>query len=154
MPTNLVQFQNELQIAAKNLPQKSLVALQKKIVLESLRRIVEKTPVDFGHLRLNWQVTIGVPAGAEIPGDGRAPTIGNALTALAGLRPFQVVFVSNPVRYAEILETGGFVPKNPGPSSDPRKGRFGRVLVQGGYSVQAPQGMVAVTVAELLGIFP
>lgn len=158
--TNLAQFVAQLEKESKGLPERQLVAIQKKIVLEALRRIVLKTPVDKGFLRAGWQVTIGIPAtrsakppkaaDARIP---RPPLLANAISTLGRLQPFQTVFISNPVPYAFVLENGGFVPPDPGPSKDPRKGRTGRVLVAGGYSTQAPQGMVAVTVAELLAIF-
>lgn len=153
MGSNFKEFGDQVLRISKQLTQDELVLFQRKIVLEALQRIVLKTPVDTGHARLNWQVTIGVPAGTEIQGQGGAPNIGTALAALATLKPFQVVYVSNPVPYIQVLEEGGFVPSDPGPSSDPRPGRLGRILVRGGYSVQAPQGMVSVTVAELLAIF-
>lgn len=159
--TNLAEFTAKLNAAGKELPQRSLLALQKKIVLEALRRVVQRTPVDLGFLRAGWQVTIGIPATAtrgQAPKSGDAripqpPLVGNAISTLARLQPFQTVFISNPVPYASVIESGGFVPKDPGPSKDKRADRRGRVLVKGGYSVQAPQGMVAVTVAELLTIF-
>lgn len=152
MPTNFKQFEQQVLRIRKQLTDEELVLFQRKIVLEALQRIVLKTPVDTGHARLNWQVTIGVPAGVEIPGSG-PNNIGQALSSLAALRPFQVVYISNPVPYIQVLEEGGFVPRDPGPSRDPRPGRLGRILVRGGYSVQAPRGMVSVTVAELLAIF-
>lgn len=152
MGSNLKQFQAELVIATRRLTEDELVLFHKKIVLEALARIVQKTPVDTGHARLNWQVTIGVPTGTELPGTG-SPNISETLAALAGLGPFQVVFIANPVPYIDVLESGGFRPKDPGPSKDPRPGRLGRILVRGGYSTQAPRGMVAVTIQELLAIF-
>jgi hypothetical protein len=149
--TNLQQFQGEVLRLSKDLTQAQLVTFHKKVVLEALRRVVQKTPVDTGHVRANWQVTIGVPASVEMP--AASPDIGSALAALAALGPFQVVYVSNPVRYAEVLDQGLFNPADPGPSKDKRPDRFGRVLVRGGYSTQAPNGMVEVTIQELLGIF-
>lgn len=157
---NLEEFTRRLREESRELTQDQLVLLQRRIVLDAWARVIQKTPVDLGYLRAGWQVTIGAPGnrlpGPE-PGPGSAappaPTLANAIAALAQLRPFQTVFISNPVPYASIIETGGFVPANPGPSKDRRPGREGRVLVQNGFSTQAPQGMVAVTVAELLAIF-
>jgi hypothetical protein len=105
-------------------------------------------------------VTIGAPSEIEQgerpkPGSGSPlppPDFTAALAALAALGPFQVSYVSNPVPYVQILDAGLFEPPDPGPSNDPRPTRAGRILVQGGYSTQAPQGMVAVTLLELAQI--
>jgi len=126
-----------------------LVKLQKRIVLEAFRRIVKRTPVDTGRTRGNWQITIGVVPTAEAAGTKLATAIG----ALTGLGPYQVVYITNNVPHIEVLEYGLFEPRDPGPSKDPRKGRKGRELVRAGFSVQAPQGMVRVTVVELEVMF-
>lgn len=157
MPSNLREFTAQVNRNTRDLTDGELVLFHKKVVLDAWSRIVEKTPVDHGHARLNWQVTIGIPASAVIgePGIAAAPpNLAAALSALAALGPFQVVYISNPVPYIHVLEEGLFDPPNPGPSSDPRPGRLGRILVRSGFSTQAPQGMVAVTVQELLAIFP
>lgn len=129
-------------------------AFKQKLALELLRRVVLKTPVDTGRARGGWQVAVGkIPTG----GDDQPDSTGHQ-TILAGamkLRSaplasaFLTAYVANNVSYIRVLEEGGFVPADPGPSKDPRKGRKGRVLVKGGYSVQAPQGMLAVSLQEL-----
>ena len=58
---SLAQFNKSIDDFARKIPGK-VSALQKKIVLEALKRIVERTPVDTGRARGNWQVTIGTPA--------------------------------------------------------------------------------------------
>ena len=57
-----------------------------------------------------------------------ARTLAAAILALQGLRPFQNIFFSNPVPYAQVLEEGS--------------------------SSQAPAGMVAITLQELRTEFP
>lgn len=128
MKDNLAQFNREVTQFAKSIPGKVTV-MQKKIVLEALRRLVKKTPVDTGRARGNWQVTIGSPVDGQL--DKKDPegdsTIAIGLAALAGLPPFQVVWISNNVDYIEFLEEGS--------------------------SGQAPEGMLAITIEELRNMF-
>lgn len=155
MTSNLPQFLREFRTVAQGLPERELIKFQKLVTLQALQRVVARTPVDTGHARSNWQVTIGAPSTNEVPGDRQPDAqLTEAISRLAALGPYTVTFVANPVPYVEVLDRGRFVPPNPGPSSDPRPGRTGRILVQGGYSVQAPQGIVAVTVQELRAQFP
>lgn len=124
MQSNLAQFNKELDDFAKKLPEK-VTLIQKKVVLEALRRLVMRTPVDTGRARGNWQVTIAEPSEGQVEvfdSEGSA-TISKGLAALAGLPNFQVVWISNNVDYIEFLEHGS--------------------------STQAPEGMLAITIEEL-----
>ena len=146
MTANLREFNREIDDFARKLPEKVTV-MQKKIVLEALRRLIQKTPVDTGRARLNWQVTIDHPAEGQL--DLRkfdkakkaaavvdAPplsmvgqeVITEAVGVLRSLPPFEMVWISNNVDYIEFLEHGS--------------------------SQQAPEGMLAVTIEELRMIFP
>lgn len=133
--------------------------VQKFFAFEALRRIVKRTPVDTGRARGGWQVTLNNPAsaatGTQDPSGGQAIAEGNAVISVS--QPFQVIWISNNVDYIRILEEGGFVPPSPGPSKTGgsaskagRAARKGKLLVQGGFSTQAPEGMVAITLRELL----
>lgn len=105
------------------------VALQKKLALEALRRVVLKSPVDTGRFRGNWQVAIGVrPNGVvETVDPSGGATIANGTRPISALDQLDVVYLVNNLPYAQRLEDG--------------------------YSGQAPQGMVAVTVAEINAFF-
>lgn len=101
------------------------VAFQKKIVLEALRRLAFRTPVDTGRARGNWQVTIGSPAQQALAtwdktGD---EVVTRGVAAISLLPPGQVVWITNNVEYIEFLEEGS--------------------------SKQAPNGMLRITVEEL-----
>lgn len=113
------------------------------VALSGFRQGVLSTPVDTGRLRGGWAVGIAGPGNEsqtrKDPSGGN--TISEGTGVILGARPYSSIWMTNAVRYAPIVDQGGFVPKNPGASSDPRPGREGRVLVSGGYSVQAPQGM-------------
>src|SRR5690606_23664498 len=114
-----------------------------------------RTPVDSGRARGNWQVTIGTPASGVVPVSDKqgGQTIAKGTETINAIPPFDVVWITNNMPYIEVLEYGLFNPPDPGPSKDPRPDRKGRVLVKDGYSQQAPQGMVGVTLAELRTMF-
>jgi hypothetical protein len=138
MLDSLAQFNKEIDNFAKNIAPSEVVKLQKKIVLEALKKIVQKTPVDTGRARGNWQTSIGSPIESAIErlepkGNepqieaGTAETIVAGLSAITSLPPYSIVWISNNMNYIEFLE--------------------------GGSSKQAPAGMVMLTVEELRVMF-
>lgn len=161
MPANDKEFNRQFTRIAQSLPEKTLVKFHKRLGLFALRSLVKKTPVDTGRARSNWQVTYVVPAqGVLETTDKRiGPTISKGSQVISQLRPFTVMFITNNVAYIEVLDKGLFDPPNPGESKKKGKGgrkirgRTGKVLVKDGFSVQAPNGMSALTVAELLAEF-
>ena len=124
--------------------------LHRRLTLEALTRIVRRTPVDTGRARGNWQTSVGAPATGVIDevdpqtaaGSTRSQKLGDfnpakstavtrdvgavvarGIDALDPLKPFGVTFIANNLVYIEPLENG--------------------------HSKQAPEGMVAVTLAEI-----
>lgn len=148
---NYKDFRVSLYEVSKQLTQEQLVQVHKKIVFDALRLLVVGTPVDLGNARANWQVTIGGPASGVLTGEDRegGRTIAKGFGKVSNLVPFQVVYITNNVEYIEVLDQGLFVPTDPGPSSDSRPGREGRVLVSSGYSTQAPAGIIDPALATL-----
>ena len=130
---DLTSFNATVQDFVNNIPVRVNLA-QKKIVLDLLAGVVRRTPVDTGRARGNWQLSIGKPEEQE---------------KVQKIPHFSVVWLSNNLPYIEVLEFGKFTPKNPGPSKDHRKKRKGKTWVKGGYSVQAPKGMLRVTLAQV-----
>lgn len=102
----------------------------RKIVLDVFVRVIVRTPVDTGRARGNWQTSLGFPVTAQISrrvhgkGDSAAP----AGEASAVVGKFLMgdkdgdVYLSNNVPYIMFLEYGS--------------------------SIQAPVGMVRITLAE------
>lgn len=93
------------------------------IGLQMFGQIMERTPVDTGRLRGNWQTTISNPASGEL--DVTSSNIAQAqLTATVnGVTIRDTIYFTNNLPYALAIEHG--------------------------HSLrQAPQGMVKVTVAE------
>jgi hypothetical protein len=100
----------------------------KKIAFESFRRIVMRTPVDTGRARSNWFVSVGNPSSQTTDSATRA-VVGELATGVNGWKPADgaSIFFTNNLPYIEVLERG-------------RVGNRG--------SMQAPNGMVAITMAE------
>lgn len=100
----------------KDKAEKAATNIFRGTALSLFGRIVTRTPVDTGRLRLNWQSSINRPATNIVEGQTNSDaTIG---TAKIG----DSIFIVNNLPYAQRIENG--------------------------WSMQAPSGMVAVTVAE------
>lgn len=148
---SLREFNREFDAATKDLPARESLAIQRRMALDGIGRLVDHTPVDEGDAKGGWQTTVGEPAEQSIDrfDPSGSAVLAEARSVIDSLPPFSVLWFANNEPHILVLEHGLFDPPDPGPSKDKRVGRFGRVLVQGGYSVQAPQGMVALTVEEL-----
>lgn len=103
----------------------------KQVCLEIATRIVQRSPVDTGQFRGNWQLGDGGPDNrTDSPFDKQAlgsppssETFTRWLDQLEGTRAGSIVYITNSLPYARRLEYEG-------------------------YSKQAPAGMVRVTVVE------
>lgn len=155
MTSNVGAFNREVRRRNRELTQDELVRRHRQLAQLAVRRIVLRTPVDTGRTRGNWQATTDAPAGGVLDRIDKsgAVTINAASSSIVAIQPFSVWWFANNVPHILVLENGGFVPADPGPSKDPRPDRRGRVLVRGGFSVQASQGMVGVTFLELSSAF-
>lgn len=144
---SLKRFKDSLKKFTTSAVPGDIERLQRFICLTALKKLVEMTPADIGTARGNWQVTIGAPTfdaiGLEDPSGTEA--IGKGSAVIEALGPFQLCVIQNNTEYIEVLENGGFIPPDPGPSKDRRPDRKGKILVVGGYSTQAPNGMLKVT---------
>tara|TARA_R110000744_G_scaffold314564_1_gene421585 strand:+ start:667 stop:1104 length:438 start_codon:yes stop_codon:yes gene_type:complete len=114
---------------------RKLTQLGRKVALELFKRVIYKTPVDTGRARANWQVTIGAQASGTIAIDDTngGATMSKATAASAGFRAGDTIYLTNNLPYIRKLEEGGY-PDGP--------------KTVGGFSRQAPAGMVALTVQE------
>ena len=101
----------------------------KKTALDVFSSLVQKSPVDTGRFRGNWQVGIGsinnnVNSSADVLKQHSPPNAENINKAQAALSKYtnQIIYISNSLPYAQRLEDG--------------------------YSKQAPVGMVRLTLIE------
>jgi len=97
--------------------------LKRGLLLEATGRIVDRTPVDTGRARGNWQASSGQPVEGVLDRLDPGGTV--AVQAAAQVRAVdgEDLYLVNNLPYIKRLEDG--------------------------WSQQAPQGMVALTVAEL-----
>ena len=123
--SNVREFNLGLTAEAKKLVPREFARLQREVGLAALTGVVLKTPVDTGFARGRWTLSLGEPS-EELAGDvdpGGGTTIGNGVNTLATLRPFQAIWIVNNAPYIERLENG--------------------------YSEQAPEGMLGLTLVEV-----
>ena len=97
--------------------------------------IVEKTPVDTGRARGNWTITLDQPT--TTTSDRTTPQF-TSVKQTPKPEGDEEIFISNNLPYIAKLEYGGF--------PNPPKKDGGKTV--GGYSRQAPEGMVGVTMAN------
>lgn len=121
----LAEFNREIERIGKTLPAESIVAYHKKICLEFLARVIDKTPVDTGRARGNWQVTVNAKSSASLDVTDKTgdATFAHGVGNLSALPPYAIVWVANHVHYISFLEEG--------------------------TSQQAPDGMVKLTLNEM-----
>jgi len=121
----------------------------KKSTLEMGSRIIKRTPVDTGRTRSNWQFAVGSPILGTVKSTDRSGSraIGGLASGINTWVPTTTGYFTNNVPWINVLENGGY----PNP---PKRGSFDKrtksfvVKSQGGFSKQAPNGMVKITVNE------
>jgi len=137
------EYAKQLRKEARELPRRIFDPWFREIAFKILELATAATPVDTGRARNGWHVTIGSRSGADQQGGKSIEgVLQKGKRAIDKATLGDVIWIQNNVPYIRVLEFGLFVPPDPGPSKDRRKGRFGRILVRGGYSVQAPTGML------------
>ena len=99
----------------------------RKIALDTLNKVQKKTPVDTGALRRSWTVSLNA-----VPSNYNGSQI-----AIAQARLSDTIVIATDKPYAPMLEYGLY----PSPSKTGKTRR--------GYSVQAPQGMIRISVDEI-----
>lgn len=98
------------------------------IAMQAATMIVHRTPVKTGLFKANWRISIGRLNGQrrrwyDKNGSATIALMQNQIEKYYRMEGFPRINISNPQPYAQKLE--------------------------GGYSMQAPNGMVAITLAEL-----
>ena len=139
----------------------------KAVVIEMGARIIKRSPVghpDFlppafkhrsGAFRANWRYGSNLERAQYDPSAGSGEPFGvapagemAALTAAVGRWQMGTSFsIINPSPYGPMLEFGGY-PNPPQKGSYNYRTKTWEVLSIGGYSRQAPKGMVRVTIGE------
>lgn len=119
----------------------NVATVAKKIIIDMTSRIILMSPVDTGRFRANWQMAAGAMnfmTDASVDKTGQA-TIERIRGIVEAADIGVIFYFTNSLPYARPLEYG-LLGKPPGSANGPKSA--------GGYSSQAPAGMVRVTVAE------
>lgn len=128
----------------------------RKLAFEAFRRVVLKTPVDTGRARANWSVAVGAPNTTSsllaFDKDGTT-TLQKIMDGVNAWSADGSIFLTNNLSYIATLEYGLY-PNPPKYGSYVKglgKGKTVRhqFLSVGGYSFQAANGMVRVTLEEM-----
>lgn len=107
--------------------------------------LVERTPIDTTALRANWQFTVGAPGmEADYALQDLSPSGTDTSNALAAqireIPAGNVTYVINNLSYMEKIEYGLYTNASGG------KRTSGKTV--GGYSTQAPAGVIKITAME------
>ena len=118
--------------AAKAKKNPEIVIRQVSIKLFSA--IILGSPVDTGRFRMNWQAAGRSPETGTVTGVDKTGTtsINKMASVIVGLKDWYEFTLANNLPYANVIEYGGY------PGDGPN--------TTGGYSKQAPQGVVRVNV--------
>lgn len=110
--------------------------VMRQVSMKLFSDIIKSSPVDTGRFRMNWQASGPVPAeGTTVATDkGGGKAITEASNFVLKTPNWYEFTLTNNLPYANVIEYGGY------PGDGPN--------TAGGYSRQAPQGVVRVNVVR------
>ena len=139
-----MSFQGDVQSFTRKFQLRGDLVIR-KVALDLFSRVVIKTPVDTGRARGNWMVGVNRIPTEEGPGIDTAP-MPRIISDVSAAKFGDNVALSNTLPYIGPLEYGGF--PDPPMKGTRLKGGGYEIKSAGGYSKQAPQGMVRTTIKE------
>ena len=116
-----------------------MLDVKRTFALMLFTKVVQRTPVDSGAHRQNWLVTINQESFEYDPSlqDGKSDRVNaQARSKVLGSKPGDTIILQNNGPAIRKLEYGGYGPNSP----------TGKTV--GGFSKQAPRGMVGITMLE------
>lgn len=124
--------------------------------LNLFKQVILKTPVDTGRARGNWQTTVGGYAQGTTGAKSESEVLNEMVQTLQGERIKKGFFLTNNLPYIQKLEYGGYPNpakdgtyvgegKTKGPFTGPGFYKFS----ENGFSKQAPQGMVRISIQQI-----
>jgi phage gpG-like protein len=111
--------------------------------------VVDKTPVDTGACRQNWLVTVNSETSAFDPSKTTGQVLLEGGAVIEAAVGDDKIFIQNNAPYASIIEHGGY----PSPPKHGGLDKKGRPKTAGGYSTQAPSGMICTVLAKADQLF-
>ena len=125
-------------------------AVATSALLFASKGIINKTPVDEGSLRSNWYATTTKASRKTTKSKNRQPMPSAMRNIQKAVEGRGVYFLTNNLPYARAIEYGLYK-KNPVRGSKVRGSKPARyeIRTKNGYSDQAPQGVVRITILQL-----
>lgn len=123
--------------------------VMRQVSIKLFSAIIQSSPVDTGQFRMNWQASNSAPAGGVVGGYDKSGSmaIGNMTKFIESSASANEFTLANNLPYAAVIEYGGY--PNPVKLGSWNKSKQAyEIKSQGGYSKQAPQGVVRVNVAR------
>ena len=144
----------------RNKTDKTINDTRKRLAYDLFSRVVDRTPVYFayektsGNTKHNWRCSIGsISTGVLVGTDQKGETTkARMLNVLQRVKGDESIFFANSVPWIFHLEDGLY-PKNPTFGSYNRQAKEYEIRSVGGFSKQAPKGMVKLTLAEYPHIY-
>lgn len=111
----------------------------KAIAMELFKNVILKTPVETGRARGNWNCSIDAPdeSISESVDKNGSKAINKVVSVVSESKLGDKIYLSNNLPYIAKLEYGGYS----------KKSTSGKTV--DGYSKQAPQGMVRISLQEV-----
>ncbi len=148
---SIESFEMDLDDFAKKIEVNTLLVV-KKLTFDLVNEIINRTPVDTGWLRNNWMVSVGNPSAKIKTGKNKRFSAVEATRDVSNMQKLQPVWITNNLPYASVVEYGRYPnPPKHGSRVKGRRGKKGGYTIKtiGGYSKQAPVGMVRVSLAVI-----
>lgn len=143
---DMKEFRAAIGKAIASLPAAAVSRVQRIALLSAYQSISSRSPVDKGVFRANNQVTTNLVASK--PSSKKDPSgVVSALNAnrkIGALKPYALVYISNPLPYAPPIEFGLF----------PRPKGKGGLVTPHGFSKKAPAGVYRITFREMVNRLP
>lgn len=112
--------------------------------------IVEKTPVDTGRARGNWNVSVGTADSSTDP--SKTTPQYKSPKQFPEPNGDDTIYISNNLPYITVLEYGGYPKEVQKGTWNPKTKQY-EIRSEGGFSKRAPEGMVGLTIANREAIF-
>lgn len=128
-----------------------IMSVVRMVSLELFTRIILRSPVDTGRFRANWAIGYGQPNFAVTDKTDKEGTsaIAAASAGVLSMPIGGIIYMTNSLPYAASLEYGLY--PDPPKMGSKKRGEDGYAIhVVGGYSMQAPNGMVRLTATEFV----
>ena len=128
----MISFEKQVAAFAKKAKLSNEKAVR-GITIKLFSAVIKSSPVDTGRFRNNWFASFGQSHSSETTtykGTAGSAAINRAVKVVTGSESYEQFTLANNLDYAAKLEYGGYTGNGPN--------------TVGGYSKQAPQGMVRI----------